>query len=240
MYVHNAQFSPDDTCFCRSGKTFGDCCGSTAPNRPPPGGVAVVRGFLSKQECNNFVRFADRQKRQPLQTYDAEKSTGNKVAGSLRTEHRRTFTITLGKKEHTTVEWVRRACLEVIQPAFKSKMEWFELPYVLRYGPGDLYVSHSDAEHIDSGAQRWYRAVDRDVSILIYFNDEFEGGGLNFNKFNYLYQPRAGDLVFFPSNNLYVHESRPIISGCKYALASWGVVSGTPRVQAPPATRVAL
>lgn len=239
LYVLNAKFSPEEACFCRSGKTFAACCGSTEPNRAPPGGVAVINDFLSKTECANFVRFAEKQKRQPLFAYDARNSTDGKVA-SMRADFRKTFTITLGKKEEATVDWVRRACLEVIQPAFGARVEWFEQPYVLRYGPGDLYVTHSDAEHIDAETQRWYRAVDRDISILIYFNDDYEGGGLRFNHFNYEYKPRAGDLVIFPANNVYIHESRPVITGRKYALASWGVVAGTPRVQAPPMKRIFL
>lgn len=228
LYVRSATFSPEDTCFCHSGKSFGACCGSTGPQRPPPAGVMVVKDFLSQDQCETFVRFAEQQKRRRLPAYDVKDAAN--VAASL-TELRKTLTIQLGDMERTLVEWMRRACTEVVQPAFNAKVEWFEMPGVLRYGPGDLYASHADAELVDPQTQRWFRAMNRDFSVLMYFNDDYEGGGLRFDNFNYVYQPSPGDLVFFPSNNVYLHQALPVITGRKYALASWGAIAGTPRVQ---------
>ena len=53
---------------------------------------------------------------------------------------------------------------------------------------------------------------DRDYSMLLYLNDDFEGS-LRFEFFNFTYQPRKGDLLIFPSNCLYLHEARKVEEG---------------------------
>lgn len=239
FYVLSPRFFPQDPCFCKSGKLFGACCGNPEPQRQPPAGISIINGFLGTAACSSFIEFAEQRQGEALAVYDADNSVGQNVA-QKQDSVRKTQTIALGQKEAVVTDWVRRACLEVIQPRFGARLEWFELPYVLRYGPGDLYGMHSDAEHLDAAARKWYRVVDRDISILMYLNDGYEGGGLRFKHFNYTYQPKAGDLVLFPSSNVYMHESIPVVSGSKYALASWGALTGSPRVQAPPSPRIFL
>ena len=103
----------------------------------------------------------------------------------------------------------------------KRQIDTYEAPQLLLYGSGGLYKSHSDSEEYDSASGQWVRRFDRDVSLLIYLNDKFVGGGLHFAKLNYTYQPVAGDVVFFPSHRLYMHESVPVKQGVKLALVSW-------------------
>lgn len=233
LYVGDASFKPDQPCFCRSGKLFGECCGSTAEHRPPPAGVFVINNFISPEECQDFIGFAEQQTLEPLLAYDEAKSGEAGVVGRLAT-FRKTHTIDITPRKAQLVGWMREAYGKVVQQIFQAPVEWFEVPCVLRYGIGEMYASHSDSENVDREVNRWYRGVDRDVSAVLYLNDGYVGGGIKFNRFNYVYQPKAGDLVLFPSNNAYLHESLPVESGVKYALVSWGAVKGTPRVQAPP------
>ena len=104
---------------------------------------------------------------------------------------------------------------------------------MLRYGTGGKYGIHSDADDYCHEARQPYRFIDRDFSMLIYLNDEYEGGELFFKGLNYRYQPKQGDLVIFPSNHVFSHESLPIERGNKYALVSWGAFPGTPRIAQP-------
>ncbi len=233
FYVGDASFQPDQPCICGSGRRFAECCGNPSPHRPPPAGVFVVNNFLSPQQCQDFIAFAEQQQQKPLKVYDEEASGDGQMLGRL-ASYRKTETVDITPRKDELVGWVRDAYVHVVQQIFNTKVVWFEVPCVLRYGIGGLYASHADAENVDHEANCWYRGVDRDVSVVMYLNDDYVGGGIRFNRFNYTYQPRAGDLVIFPSNNAYLHESLPVESGVKYALVSWGVVSGTPRVQAPP------
>lgn len=88
---------------------------------------------------------------------------------------------------------------------------WHEPYGVLKYRSGEEY-----RDHYDGGTD-----IGRAVSALVYLNQDFEGGELEFLNFGVKIKPRAGMLVLFPSNYAYRHRSHPIISGTKYALVTW-------------------
>ena len=57
------------------------------------------------------------------------------------------------------------------------------------------------------------------VSVLVYLNDEFEGGETYFPRMDGLaIKPKAGDIAVFPSTYIYEHASQDMISGVKYAV----------------------
>jgi predicted 2-oxoglutarate/Fe(II)-dependent dioxygenase YbiX len=113
---------------------------------------------------------------------------------------------------------------------FKVKFEWYERPQILRYSPGGKYNQHADAEHWVPETQNWVRAHDRDFSVLLYLNDEYEGGELEFTSFNYKIKPKAGMLIGFPSDHRYLHAALPTLSGTRYVIVSWGAVLGNQRI----------
>jgi hypothetical protein len=57
------------------------------------------------------------------------------------------------------------------------------------------------------------------VSAVVYINDDYAGGELNFPRLdNLVYKPVVGDIVLCPSNYVYEHASLPIESGTKYCV----------------------
>ena len=74
---------------------------------------------------------------------------------------------------------------------------------------------HYDA-HYDGGpsTKRW-------ISAIIYLNDDYEGGELEFVHFGVKLKPTKGSLVIFPSNYAYSHIAHPVTSGTKYAIVTW-------------------
>jgi predicted 2-oxoglutarate/Fe(II)-dependent dioxygenase YbiX len=54
------------------------------------------------------------------------------------------------------------------------------------------------------------------ISSVLYLNDSYEGGELNFPNQGIRIKPKAGSIVIFPSVPPFVHESTKIISGTKY------------------------
>lgn len=57
------------------------------------------------------------------------------------------------------------------------------------------------------------------VSAVIYINDNYEGGEIEFPRLDgYVHKPKAGDIAIFPSNYIYEHASLPIKSGIKYCV----------------------
>jgi len=61
----------------------------------------------------------------------------------------------------------------------------------------------------------------RVLSVLLYLNDDYEGGEIEFKHSNIKIKPEPGSVLFFPSNFLYVHEVYPVTKGPRYALPNW-------------------
>jgi len=62
-----------------------------------------------------------------------------------------------------------------------------------------------------------------DVSFVIYFNDDYEGGEIQFKEHldGYPYKPPAGSIIIFPSKSTHIHRVIPITKGIKYAAISF-------------------
>jgi hypothetical protein len=53
-------------------------------------------------------------------------------------------------------------------------------------------------------------------SLVAYINDDYEGGEINFPNHNVTIKPKAGSLIMFPSQEPYIHQVKPIVSGTRY------------------------
>lgn len=219
FYVKPFHFDPAQACYCGSTLPFGECCATQQPQREPPKGVMIERGFLSLADCRRLVRFAQKQRANWLMVRDDEKSTPEKFV-EKRDSGRVTQQVEMSKHQGFLNDAVRRALLEVAAPRF-GVPDFFETPYVLRYNVGGKYGQHADSEIYDAQKGLFFRVADRDISVLIYLNDDYEGGELTFNRLNYSFHPAAGDLVLFPSNNIFLHQAHRVTRGSKYALVSW-------------------
>ena len=127
---------------------------------------------------------------------------------------------------------VARAFEEQIIPRTGRDIDWYEQPQLLRYSPGGYYVYHSDAYDFEIAEGGWRKAADRDISLLIYLNDEYTGGELEFKRLSYTLCPKAAMLVWFPSDIRYEHMAKLVKSGRRYVIVSWAAASGVERVQA--------
>jgi predicted 2-oxoglutarate/Fe(II)-dependent dioxygenase YbiX len=82
---------------------------------------------------------------------------------------------------------------------------------MLKYKGGQGYTAHADST----------TGLGRAVSAIIYLNNEFEGGEVEFVNFGVKIKPQPGMLLLFPSNYPYTHIAHPVTSGTKYALVTW-------------------
>ena len=228
-YTKTMALDEGESCYCDSGKPFGDCCGSRAKDRPAPSGINIINNFIPHDECKKFVRFCERQK--PAALKIGRTLSSGKRREAVDKSVRVTQSIDTGSRQPLLDNTVAQAIHSCIEPAIGQRVEWFEQPHILRYSAGGFYKPHVDAEHFDPEREMWFRVQDRDISLLIYLNDNYEGGSLRFNTLNFEYQPRAGDLVFFPSGHLYRHESVPVKKGVKFAVVSWMSLRGVLKVR---------
>jgi predicted 2-oxoglutarate/Fe(II)-dependent dioxygenase YbiX len=82
---------------------------------------------------------------------------------------------------------------------------------VLKYSSGQKYDAHYDGSTADG----------RSISAIVYLNDEYIGGEIEFVNFGIKIKPEPGMLILFPSNYAYKHIAHPIVDGTKYAIVTW-------------------
>ncbi len=84
-------------------------------------------------------------------------------------------------------------------------------PYtILKYSNYEEYKAHFDGS----------TETARSISVVIYLNDDYEGGEIEFTNFNLKFKPKANTMIIFPSNFAYTHKAHPVTSGTKYAIAT--------------------
>lgn len=88
---------------------------------------------------------------------------------------------------------------------------WHEQYNMLRYRGGQEYKAHYDGT-TGSG---------RSVSAIVYLNNDYEGGHVEFTNFGVKIKPEPGMLLLFPSNYAYTHIAHPVTDGTKYAIVTW-------------------
>jgi predicted 2-oxoglutarate/Fe(II)-dependent dioxygenase YbiX len=231
-FVEANKLSADEPCSCGNGKKFGDCCGSTAPDREPPEGIHIAPNVVSDKYCNDLLLYARKQPKRWLTI--ARPQRGSQQLDLKQDEDRVTREVKLGK-------WRKKACNTVesnfrtlIREKFGETLLWYEEPNLLFYSEGGFYAPHADSEAFYSRQGIWKKEMDRDYSMLFYLNDDYEGGHINFMMFNYRYKPARGDLILFPSDHRYVHTAEPVTSGRRFAIVSWAAVRERTKVKATP------
>jgi len=117
----------------------------------------------------------------------------------------------------------------VINPFYGFKIRDSEEPQLLCYEPGGHYKPHVDGEGLwtnPDGTQVHKKTIDRDLSTVLFLNDDFEGGCFTFPDLRVTIRPEPGLLICFPSSRWYRHGVEPVISGHRYTLVTWMRVQG--------------
>lgn len=100
-----------------------------------------------------------------------------------------------------------KSCVEDYSRSYQINMNYMEAVNFVKYEQGTHFSYHSDHAH-------HYVCT---ISTIAYYNDDYEGGELAFDKLNLKLKPASGDVVVFPSTFIYSHASLPVVAGTKYA-----------------------
>ena len=102
-------------------------------------------------------------------------------------------------------EWYRQ------EYGINETMEHIEEYNLLRYQTGEEYKAH-----YDGGS-----AQGRSTSPILYLNDDYKGGEIEFVNFGVKVKPKAGSLFIYPATFPYAHIAHPVQDGTKYAIVTW-------------------
>lgn len=90
--------------------------------------------------------------------------------------------------------------------------------HVQRWDTGAYATFHSDNSDLDGNPSAW--EVSKFV-CLIYLNDDYEGGELNFRDHDICIKPSVGMMITFPGGIKNVHEVKVVDSGTRYTIGSF-------------------
>lgn len=92
---------------------------------------------------------------------------------------------------------------------------------ILEYKADQQYRFHYD-QNWNSKEPTYFRTV----SVVLYLNSGFEGGGTEF--IDQVYKPKAGEALIFPSNWCFPHSGQLVTKGMKRVAVTWYYVYPTP------------
>jgi hypothetical protein len=196
---------------------------SIKPTSIHAGAIAVYENVW--KDYNKTIEdclYIDKDDRIPIKflpsqtTHDYE--TGDPFFQSVRTS----YGLSLGKASavSNTAKEIWDNCDKLISSAVSEYVKIFNINEeikgadaygLLMYRPGEKYNLHYDGTTENSRA----------ISVLIYLNDNYSGGEIEFPNFDLKIKPKAGTLILFPSNYAYAHIAHTVRSGTKYVIVAW-------------------
>jgi len=102
---------------------------------------------------------------------------------------------------------------EFVQQHYK-----LEILNFLKYKPGGFYKDHTDECFIGTAILDFIRQL----SYVLFVNDDFSGGGLYFSNTREKVKVKANRLVMFPSSWAFPHQVLPVLRGVRYSVVTWG------------------
>ena len=180
----------------------------------------VFENLLSKEECKEAIL--------SLGECDYKAQL---VGGGVNEDIRKTII-------HSPTSKIR----EIFEKAFYSVKDKIEKFYgvsfikgtelqVLEYKEGGFYKCHADnaSEIVKNGKLIGYKVVkpERKLTTLLFLNDEYEGGEIEFCHLRFLdgkrvvHKPKAGEMIVFPSHGLFAHEVKPVFGNNRFAVVKW-------------------
>ena len=194
--------------------------------------ILIRPNVINPQGLQEIRQHIESSPAEDLSVFDAEKTnqTG-KTSWMVDKQTRDTQIVPMNHLYPKIEELFKNTVREIINPFFQIEVSSSEIPQILSYSVGGHYRPHIDGEGIwvtPKGEKIWKKSTDRDLSIVFFLNDDFEGGDFIFPDLKVRVRPEPGMMVCFPSNHHYLHGVEPVTKGKRYSIVSWATVKGFP------------
>lgn len=192
---------------------------------PAPGIILFTDVF---DDVKKLINDIEKAASDPSQVVFWKRATVSNGADASRrkSEHRTNSNVVLDSNwiyaKNEIMQFAGNISLNIIQKVKEGLEEYHKHFYpsvnpipgemiVLKYQTGQEYK-----QHVDAGTKN-----NRIVSMVIYLNDDYVGGNIEFPYLNFNLKPPANSMIFFPSNYIYAHIAHPVTEGTKYAVVQW-------------------
>lgn len=192
--------------------------------------ILIAPSVISQEGIDALVHHMKTSKTEDLSVFDPNKSNQTRSTEWITDKRTRDTQIASIEPVFPQVnELMHHIVKQIINPFYQFEVDSSEVPQLLCYSVGGHYKPHIDGEGIWTSpdqTQIWRKTVDRDLSMVLYLNDDFEGGDFVFPDLHIRIRPEPGLLVCFPSNRYYRHGVEPVTKGNRYSMVSWMTVKG--------------
>lgn len=183
-------------------------------------GINLYKGAIKKQDCEKIIKDLENEISLGI---PGIKWSGAQVNDNKDVDHVRNCVDLKFKKEdlgknmpqsavlaeiHTKVDNALDKCLQHYESLWHLKMHYKEAFNFVKYMPGKYFKIHGDHGP-------YYACT---ISAVVYLNDDYDGGEIEFIRQGLVVKPEVGDIVMFPSNFVYEHASLEVRSGIKYSV----------------------
>ena len=198
--------------------------------------ILIVPEVISKEGIQYLLTEIQKSKKVDLSVFDPDKSneTG-KTQWVVDKKARDTQLINVSPEcFDVIIDLYRDTVKNIINPFYEFEIKDSEIPQILSYDIGGHYQPHVDAESLwvsPKGEKIWRKSTERDLSTVLFLNDDFEGGDFVFPDLKIRVRPEPGMLICFPSTHEYVHGVEPVTEGTRYSMVNWMTIKGFPTME---------
>lgn len=192
--------------------------------------ILIKPNVINEHGVQEIIHHIKSSSETDLSVFDPHKSneTGGKewrVDKTIRdTQH-----IEMGIIYPKVIDLMQNVVSQIVNPFYGVEVYESEVPQILSYGIGGHYQPHIDGESLwrtPNNELIWKKSTERDLSMVFYLNDDFEGGDFIFPDLKIRVRPEPGMMVCFPSNHHYKHGVEPVTKGKRYSIVCWARVKG--------------
>jgi prolyl 4-hydroxylase len=182
----------------------------------------IILGFLTPEECDEVRRLSAEK------GFEASRVEDRLKDNTVRTSE----TCWLDPQDHPFIRMLYEKVKELPEVILMKDRVFLEHLQVVRYKEGGFYTSHYDQCHEDrpfcieqvkelSGPRKW--------TLLLYLNDDYEGGETRFTALDRKIKGKKGDALLFHSlttddarvHPLSLHQGMPVDRGEKWIANVW-------------------
>lgn len=192
--------------------------------------ILIKPNVINKEGLQELIAHIESSSSEDLSVFDPQRTnqTGQ-TSWIVDKQTRDTQIIPTGPLFPKIEELFRNSVKHIINPFYQVEVNSSEVPQILSYSIGGHYKPHIDGESIwmaPTGEKIWKKSTNRDLSIVFFLNDGFEGGDFVFPDLKVRVRPEPGMMVCFPSNHNYMHGVEPVTKGKRYSIVTWATVKG--------------
>lgn len=184
-------------------------------------GIQLYRNAISKENCKKVIDLLEGEVAKGLPNLHWHGAHVNGPAGHI-AHVRNCYDIKFKKTElghYFPKTQELEEAYDIVDKGINDSLRHYERlwNFNIQYKEAFNFVKYLSGEyfklHADHGP--FYTCT---VSAVVYLNDDYQGGEIEFPRHNLVVKPQAGDIILFPSNFVYEHASLNVSEGIKYSV----------------------